>query len=318
MMGVGMMGRILITPRSLSAGMHPALAPLQAAGFELVMPAPGATPSEAQLMDAVPGCVGWLAGVEPVSEAVIDAATDLRVISRNGTGIDSLPLAALERHGIALRKAEGTNARGVSELALCLALAGMRDIVPTHEGMRQGNWPRRLGTEMQGARVGVVGLGAIGAAFARFCLLLGAEVTGHDPFAPQDRLLDAHFTRAGLSETLNGANLVSLHAPMPADGRPLLGAAELDWLAPGAVLVNTARAGLVDEAALLEALQRGQISTYATDVFHTEPPRPTPLLAHPRVVMTTHIGGFTGASVERSTEAAVANLLDVLAPHDAH
>lgn len=311
------MGKILITPRSLSKSGHPALEALQDAGFELFMPRPGATPSEADLLAAMPGCVGWLAGVEPVSEAVIAAASELRVISRNGTGVDNLPLAALERRGIALRRAEGSNARGVAELALTLALAGLRDIVPTHGGLQQGGWPRRIGSEIQGAQVGIVGLGAIGAGFAEFCLALGAQVRGFDPFAPADRITHPAFARAGLAETLTGAQLVSLHAPMPADGMPLLGARELALLAPGAVLVNTARAGLVDETALLEALETGQIGSYATDVFVTEPPEMTPLLRHGRVITTTHIGGFTWQSVDRATRRAVDHLLDVLAPHAA-
>ncbi|KUF10737.1 phosphoglycerate dehydrogenase [Pseudoponticoccus marisrubri] len=311
------MSRILITPRSLSSGGHPALARLEEAGFELVMPAPGKTPTEAELLAAVPGCVGWLAGVEPVSEAVIAAATDLRVISRNGSGIDNLPLKALERQGILLRRAEGTNARGVAELALTLALSGLRDIVPTHAGLQQGNWPRRTGFEIQGAPVGVIGLGAIGGSFAEFCLTLGAEVRGFDPFAPDDRLAHPAFRRTDLAETLRDTSVVSLHAPMPEDGSPMLGKDELALLAPGAVVVNTARAGLVDDAAMIAALDSGQVGTYATDVFHTEPPQMTALLRHPRVITTSHIGGFTRQSVERSTRCAVDHLLDVLTRHAA-
>jgi phosphoglycerate dehydrogenase-like enzyme len=104
----------------------------------------------------------------------------------------------------------------------------------------------------------------------------------------------------------------SLHAPMPADGRPLLTGAQISTLAQGAVVVNTARAGLVDPQAVRAALGSGHIACYATDVFETEPPAPSPLLAHPGVVMTSHIGGFTDASVERSTIRAVENLLLVL------
>jgi phosphoglycerate dehydrogenase-like enzyme len=104
---------------------------------------------------------------------------------------------------------------------------------------------------------------------------------------------------------------------MPADGKALIGAAEIARLAKGAVVVNTARAGLVDADAMLAALEDGRIATYATDVFETEPPVPSPLLRHPRVLMTSHIGGFTGASVERATARAVSNLLNVLVV-DAH
>ena len=309
------MSAILITPRALSRG-HPALAALTDRGYRLVMPAPGAMPDEAALIAALPGCVGWIAGVEPVSEAAIAAADALRVISRNGTGIDNLPLAALAQRGIRVLRAEGANARGVAELALALTLAGLRQIVRTHEGMRAGHWPRHPGREIAGTRIAVIGLGAIGATYARLCLDLGAHVTAFDPFAPQARLSHPHLTRATLEATFAGAEVLSLHAPLPEDGYPLLTAPRLATLAPGATVVNTARAGLVDEAALLAALDAGLIATYAADVFHDEPPAPSALTAHPGVILTSHIGGFTGPSVERSTRAAVDNLLAALdAPH---
>lgn len=309
------MKRILVTPRSLSQGGHPALRSLEAAGFELVMPAPGAIPDKSVLIAALPGCVGWLAGVEPVSERVLDAADRLRVISRNGTGVDNLPLQALEARGIELRRAVGTNARGVAELALTLTLMGLRRIVWTHEGMRRGTWPRRLGREISDATVGVIGLGAIGATFAQLCLHLGAQVVGYDPFANDERIVHANFRRAGLDEALVGVDAVSLHAPLPEDGRPLLTAERIAVMARGSVVVNTARAGLVDAEAMLSALESGRIACYATDVFDTEPPELSPLLAHPHTVLTSHIGGFTDASVERSTTRAVENLLEALAQH---
>ena len=313
-----MTDRILITPRSLSKGGHPGLQPLIDAGFELVFAAPGATPSEEQLKAAVADCVGWLAGVEHVSEAVIAAADKLRVISRNGTGVDNLPMAAVDGKGIEVRRAEGTNARGVAELTLALILAGLRDIVPTHNGIAAGDWPRRIGRELLGTELGVVGLGAIGAQVAGFTLALGARVRGYDPFAPMDRLADAGLIRTGFAETLAGVEVLSVHAPLPADGSPLIGAAELETLAKGAVVVNTARAGLVDEKAMLAALESGQVGAYATDVFRTEPPEPSPLLAHPRVILTSHIGGFTVESVARCTKLAVDNILEVLQSADAH
>lgn len=305
------MTAILVTPRSLSRG-HPALNALSARGFSLVMPAPGAIPDEATLIAALPGCVGWLAGVEPVSEEVIAAADRLKVISRNGTGVDNLPLAALERRQIRLYRAEGTNARGVAELALCLTFAGLRHLVRTHEGMRASDWPRHLGREIAGARVAVIGLGAIGATFARMCLDLGAQVAAHDPFAPMDRLIHPGLRRVPLAEALEGAEVVSLHAPLPEDGRPLLTAPRIATLARGATVVNTARAGLVEESAMLTALDAWQVGTYATDVFDTEPPAASALTSHPGVILTSHIGGFTDASVERCTVRAVENLLIAL------
>ncbi len=310
-----MSGNIMITPRSLSKGGHPGLQPLLDAGFQLVFPAPGATPKEADLVGAISDCVGWLAGVEPVSEAVIDAAKKLKVISRNGTGVDNLPVAAIEARGIEIRRAAGTNARGVAELALTLTLAAMRQIIPTHNKLSSGEWVRKIGHEMLGSQVGVIGLGAIGAQYVGFTLALGAEVRGYDPYANADRVTDPMFKRCAFAEALDGANVLSLHAPMPSDRRPIIGAAELDALAPGAVVINTARAGLVDAAAMLAALDKGQVSVYATDVFETEPPEPSPLLSHPQVILTSHIGGFTVDSVERSTSTAVDNILEVLKVH---
>jgi phosphoglycerate dehydrogenase-like enzyme len=158
----------------------------------------------------------------------------------------------------------------------------------------------------------VIGLGSIGAIYAQFALALGARARGYDPFAPKHAVAHPDFQRTALRETLDGAEIVSLHAPMAADGKPTLDAAALASLAPGAVVVNTARAGLVDGGAMLTALETGQVQAYATDVFDTEPPEPSALLAHPNVILTSHIGGFTKESVDRTTRRAVDNILDVL------
>jgi D-3-phosphoglycerate dehydrogenase len=114
--------RILITPRSLTRGRSPELQPLENAGYELIYARPGQTPIEDELLELVPGCRGWLAGVEPISERVLQAATGLKAISRNGTGVDNIPLEAAQRLGIKVLRAEAANACGVAELAICLAL----------------------------------------------------------------------------------------------------------------------------------------------------------------------------------------------------
>ena len=311
------MDRILITPRSLSKGEHPALRALEERGFALVRPNPGSMPEERTLVEAIPGCVGWLAGVEPVSERVIAAADRLRVISRNGSGIDNLPLNALHARGIEVCPTPGSNARSVAELALSQMLAGLRQAVWTHEGIRKGQWPRSIGREIRGATIGIAGLGAIGSELAEICQALGATVKAHDPFVPADHLRHVPHQRVSLDEAIDNVDAISLHAPMPDDGEPLLDGSRIGRLAPGTVLVNTARAGLVDEAAVLAALDSGRLACYATDVFEPEPPVPGPLLSHPKVLLTSHIGGFTTNAVDRSTREAVAHLLRVLVPHAA-
>ncbi len=306
--------RILVTPRSLTRHGDPALRRLEDAGFELVYSTPGEIPSEAELLELLPGCVGWIAGIEPVSADVLRAAfPTLRVISRNGTGVDNLPLATASELGITIHRADGANARGVAELAITLMLASLRHIPAQNAALKHGQWHRRLGAEIGNKVVGVVGCGAVGRLVVRAALGLGARVVGYDP-APDDAFRpDGPFSFSTLDDLLDQAGVISLHCPASADGRPLFDAERLARLKPGVHLVNTARAGLIDETALLAALNSGQIAGYATDVFTVEPPEPSALLTHERVIATPHIGGFTSESIGNATIAAVDNLVRALA-----
>jgi D-3-phosphoglycerate dehydrogenase len=305
-------GRILVTPRSVTQGgldAVPELEPLRAAGFDLVSGPPGLRPSEEQLLRLVPGCVGWLAGVETIGARVLAAAEGLRVISRNGTGVDNVDLAAAADAGIVVARAAGANAQGVAELAVTLALAVLRDVPRSAAELREGRWSRRPARELGELRIGVVGLGAVGARVAALFAALGATVVGYDPFVESAAVPSVPFERL-----LAESDVISLHVP-PLPTGPLVTARELDMVPRGAVLVNTARAALVDDAAVLSALEGGRLSAYAVDAFDTEPPEPSPLLAHPAVLATPHLGGYTAASVRRAVAAAVANLLTELAVH---
>ena len=306
--------KILITPRALTRDGHPALERLRAAGYTLAFCTAGKTPTEAEFMQLIPDCVGWLAGVEPVSAAVIDAAHSLKAISRNGTGVDNLPMETIRQKGIAVLRAEGANARGVAELAITLMMSAMRHVPAIDAGMKSGNWLRLLGREIEGRTVAVIGYGRIGSEFAKMACGLGARVRGYDPFITQPTRPIGDFVWHRDFDLLDGADIVSLHAPGRRDGQALLGAIELARLAPSAVVVNTARASLVSAEAMLDALGSGQVGVYATDVFEQEPPLPSPLLAHPNVIRTSHIGGYTEESVRRATTTAVENLLRTLGP----
>lgn len=309
-----MSGRILITPRSLTSGPHPQVARLHAAGFEVITCTPNALPSEDELIRLLPGCVGWLAGIEPVSTKAIEAAHDLRVISRNGTGVDNLPMDTLAQKNIKVAIAGGANAAGVAELAVALIFSALRHVPSADAGIKAGAWPRRRGRELRDRNVAVIGCGAIGGEVARLLAALGAKVLAFDPARPNLHLPADKFRWVDLPTAFREADILTLHCPPQRDGKPLLDWVALNSLRRGAIIVNTARAALVDEAALLAALTAGTIDGYATDVFEQEPPKDLTLARHARVIATSHIGGFTDESVDRATSIAIDNLLEALLP----
>ena len=305
-----MKGRIAVTPRSMSEGGHPALAALTEHGYEVVFPAPGRLPSEDELIACLPQCVGYLAGVEPVPRRVLEASPSLKVISRNGSGVDNIDVGFARERGILVERAHAANARGVAELALGLMFCALRSIAWSDRQLAAGAWKRRKGREVLGKTLGIVGCGAIGRTLAQMALALGMRVLGHDPFLPPDVEVGEGFRRVDRDELLRASDVISLHCPP--SNRPLVDADALARVKPGVVIVNTARAELVDEVALLAALDDGRVAAYATDVYRTEPPEPSPLLRHENTIRTPHAGGFTDESVDRASEIAVENLLQRL------
>lgn len=310
--GVEHMRKILVTPRSLTRAGHPALKRLEQAGFEVVLSSPGKQPDEDELTRLLPGCAGYLAGVEKVSGKVLSVARDLRVISRNGTGVDNLDLAACRARGVKVCRAEGANARGVAELTLALMLALVRAVPFSDARLKNGRWERREGIELEGCTLGLIGCGRVGRLVAKFALAFDMRVLVFDPFADASFRPSENFAFASLEEIWRRADILSLHCPPSPDGRPVIGRKTLETLKPGTHLVNTARAGLIDAEAVLAALDSGHVAGLGTDVFEEEPPRNLRLVGHPQVIATPHIGGFTCESVSRAVDAAVDNLLEVL------
>jgi D-3-phosphoglycerate dehydrogenase len=305
-----MSGRIAVTPRSLSAVGHPALEPLARAGFEVVFPSPGRQPSLEEQLAVLPGCVGYLAGVEPITGDLLRRCPLLRIISRNGVGADTIDIEVARELGIKVAVARGANAEGVAELAIALMLAGVRHVVPANTSVKAGGWSRRQGVEVRGRRLGVVGCGQIGRRVVELALALGMTTRAHDAVEDPSFRPAGDFAWANLDAVLADSDVVSLHCP-PGE-RPLIDAAAIARMRPGAYLVNTARAALVDPAAVHEALESGRLIGFATDVYEWEPPEVTELLLRDDVLTTPHIGAFTAESVERATAVAVDNLLVAL------
>ncbi len=307
-----MKGKILVTPRSLTRDGHPALDQFKAAGYEVVFSTPGKQPDEAELLETLPECVGMLAGVEPITAQVLEAAKNLKAISRNGVGIDNVDPVAAERLNIQVLKAIGANARGVAELAIGLLFASIRAIPSSDAHLKAGEWKRKKGLEIQGKMLGLVGCGKIGKYVAEMAIGLGMQVIAYDMYPDSSFAPSPTFRFASWDEVLQQADILSLHCPPSEDGRALIDHDTLAKVKTGVYLLNTARAALIDEDAVLDALNSGKLSGFATDVFRKEPPDASPLFTHENVITTPHIGGFTMESVDMASTMAVENLLNCL------
>ena len=246
-----------------------------------------------------------ITGLERIDDDVLRAVPSLTVVSKIGVGVDMLDLGAFERRGVLLARAEGTNSRSVAELMLLLTLGVLRRIPEVSAGVRSGKWEQPRGRELTGKTVGIVGLGHVGREVAGLVSAFDCQVLGVDA-SPREvprrvRLVD-------LDVVLSASDVVSLHVPLTADTAGLIGRHELALMKHDAVIINTARGGLIDEAALVEALDGQRLGGVGLDVLADEPPVGSVLLAHPKVLVTSHIGGGTDEAVYAMGRAAIDGL----------
>jgi D-3-phosphoglycerate dehydrogenase / 2-oxoglutarate reductase len=247
-----------------------------------------------------------------VTAAMMDAAPSLRVISKHGSGTDTIDKEAAGARGIEVRAALGANAAAVAEQALALLLACAKSVVQLDARVRAGHWDKAThkSVELHGRTIGLVGLGAIGQRFARMCDAMGMRVIGFDPFA---QALPAYIRPVDLATLWRESDAVSLHCPLTADNRGMVDARALAACKRGVLLVNTARGGLVDEAALLAAVRSGHVAGAGLDSFAVEPmPVPHPFQGEPRIILSPHIGGVTGDAYVNMGIGAARNILAAL------
>ncbi len=250
-----------------------------------------------------------------VTEELIAAAPRLAVIGRAGTGVDNIDLDAATRKGIVVVNAPYGNTVAVAEHTLGMLLALVRHIPRADSALRQGQWDKRgcQGVQVRGKVLGLAGLGRIGTAVARRALGLEMKVIGYDPFVTPERAAQVGVEWVPWEELLRSADFVSLHLPVSEQTVGVIGGRELALMKPSAYLINCARGGLVDEEALLEALEANRLAGAALDVFEEEPLLSSALLACEKVVLTPHVAGST-AEAQRDTAVEVAEqVLEVLA-----
>ncbi|RMF13644.1 MAG: phosphoglycerate dehydrogenase [Candidatus Dadabacteria bacterium] len=239
-----------------------------------------------------------------LSADVLEGNTRLKAIGRAGIGVDNIDLDAATRLGIVVMNTPSGNAITTAEHAISLMMSAARHIPQACAKLRAGIWDRKMvGTELYGKTLGIIGLGNIGSLVVERAQGLGMNVVGFDPFVTEDRAQALGVELASVEEVIERADVLTLHVPLTDKTRHLIGAEQLRRMKPTAILVNAARGGIVDEAALADALEAGEIAAAALDVFEQEPPDPeNPLLKSERCIFTPHLGASTR---EAQTKVAV-------------
>ena len=254
----------------------------------------------------------------PIRAADLARAKKLRVISKQGVGIDNIDVAAARAHGVTVCRTPGVNSEAVAELALTLGLCVTRRVAEFDRRIHDGEIVERaniLGLEMMEKTVGIIGMGNIGTRVARkWRGAFDARILAYDPYVPANHWPDIQHERvASLADMLPRVDLLTLHLPLTDESRGMIGPVALAQMKPTAVLVNTARGGIVDEAALYQAIASGRLYGAGLDVFAHEPPTTTnPLLQLPTVVVTPHAGAGTHDTQIRSSMRVAEQLFDAL------
>jgi D-3-phosphoglycerate dehydrogenase / 2-oxoglutarate reductase len=260
---------------------------------------------------------GVALGLTPFGEAELQAAPALRVVARHGVGYDSVDVAALTRHNIPLMVTGIANSPSVAEQALFFMLTLAKRGAAMHDMVRDARWADRLSelpVDLFGKTLLVIGFGRVGTRVAKTCLALGMTVLVFDPYIRSEAIAAAGCSAASeLDAAIARADFVTIHCPKTDETQGMFDARRLARMKRSAYLINTARGGIVDEAALHTALTRGALAGAGLDVFDREPPSPeNPLLSLPQVVLAPHMAGVTKESFDRMAIAVATNLLDLL------
>jgi phosphoglycerate dehydrogenase-like enzyme len=288
-------------------------------GYGLAIHPDMTPPTREQQRALLSKAAGIIAGSEPITREVMAEAPLLRVVSRNGVGYDAVDLAAATDLGIVVTFVPDAMVDAVADIALALMLAAARRIVELDNAIKQGEWLRALQHDFSGQTIGIIGTGRIGIAVARRAKAFRMQLLGCDPHVNPLLTEELHGSYVSMDELLERSDFVSLHLPASAGTKNLIGREQIARMKPGAFLVNTARGSLVDEEALLEALNEGRLAGAALDVFSKEPPAPGSagdlVQRHPKVVATPHVASFTPITVAKMGKGAMENLVAVLSDH---
>lgn len=298
--------KILISTSSFAKFSDEPLRLLDKAGITYVLNPFGRKLTEDEAIELLQGCVGLAAGTEPLTAKVMDALPKLRVISRCGTGMDNVDMEAAKKRGIVVRNTPDGPTLAVAELTLGYALDLMRQITRMDRELRSGTWKKRMGNNLKGKRLGVIGFGRIGRAVAEVFTPLSVEVAFNDPVAESEM-----YQKMSVNNLLAWADILSLHCSKTGGECSLFTTEQLRIMKPGSWIINASRGGIVDEAALYEMLKSEHLAGAAIDVFEREP-YDGPLTKLDNVILTPHIGSYARESRIQMEVDTIKNLIEGL------
>lgn len=304
--------KVLVAPRSFAGHSREPIELLEQHGFEVVRITAGEKSVAEQIQEQLPGAVGVIAGLEPYDRALLERCPDLKVISRYGVGYDKVDVEAARALGITVTITPGANEDSVADLAYALMLGACRNVAYSDRMLRAGKEERPMGVEMWKKTIGVVGTGRIGKGVVRRARGFEMKVLCYDVYPDEAFAGEQGAEYVPLDTLLKEADFISLHTPLTEGTRNLIGARELALMKPTAVLVNTARGGIVDEEALYTALKERKIAAAGLDAMVFEPPVESPLLTLDNFVATSHFGATTYDAGHKMSMMAVQNLIDVI------
>ena len=253
-------------------------------------------------------------GRTKVTASVMVAASRLKVIGRAGVGVDNIDLEAAKKHGITVVNAPMSTTLAVAELTFALLLALAREIPRGDAGMKQGKWLKKEleGIELNGKTLGIIGFGRIGVEVGKRASAFGMNVIAYDPLISEDDIKQRGAEPVSIQDLYAWSDFISLHLPLNVQTRDMIGPLAFSEMKDGVRLVSAARGGIIDEAALVAALNSGKVAGAALDVFEHEPPGLTEAVSHPRVIATPHIGAQTVEAQSRASDDIAAEVLSAL------
>jgi len=249
-----------------------------------------------------------------VTRPVLEAATRMQVVGRAGVGVDNIDLDAATERGVIVVNAPQGNTVAAAEHTIALLMSLARHVPQADASMRAGKWDRKtyIGTEIRGKTLGIVGLGKIGSEVARRAVAMEMRVLAHDPFVPVERVRALGVESVDFEQMIMLSDFISVHPPLTAATQGLIGEAEIARMKDGVRLINVARGGIIEEAALAAAVASGKVAGAAVDVFTAEPPVDSPLLGDPRIIVTPHLGASTAEAQERVAVDVAEQIVEVL------